>query len=1797
MAKVFDTPRYKDQVQMKVKYYMECAQPSSRVRAAAMCSEFGYNYLDLETYDTVDDIGYATSAQKYAYRETNLQKMDMRMRKNIGDTFAAIFKETEQSFFDFDAVFRLVAAIANMEIEFNRSRKDRNLDRSATSSMRDIVMCNITDAKTGSIACDQINKLMDAAFNPTRRSVYLDAARAFCERLMVGGSPVSVNNAHDSLRSNNYVVNAEGFVDDRSAIRKLAPGVKIYKVIGIYVLQIEKASYVLDNAAAIQLYTCVTFWSGMDVYLRSYHLQASRTCPPLSNVFSCLARYVNTWVGKDAEVLPRHVKDCMAVMQNEYNNHLEKYDTKAHHRSVALRDIAAESACGRQNFLDILATMHLSPRSEMDVAYWFHGLPAPDCDAELMFKTFTTKLDNSNYVNEQAFKEFMNYSKTYDLVHIIARHGREAEPFIVCEDGYEYCDSVWFAKCLEGKLAFPPAGEFGRAYIKKFFPFESHMDYWHFEAADVTRVIGDERVYDDISVLRDIEQYQHNELLYALKHAPLLGSKFTPQQIRKQVIDGKIRLDSVLVVAAKSENTKFGGKVRETYSAADHFREVTSELDRTAIPVAKLGAAAALRMPPPILDKLLGNMARDTSNKPSAITITMSLDVSGWSPNASRRHMLAHHKYITELSDIPNGYNVNKMWSTIQLYVNKRGNFLKKSAPSGMFQGFTGTLDTTLHQHMAYFAIRKCKDLGVLRPDEAAAAACLIDDGVLSVTLSMKRNEIDKQKTIKLFCETITRIYATIGYKIDPVKTICSTNKFTFLNRFYADGNEVVTPMKVFSKIDREFDRKFASLRENLSTYFGSAFSAVVKGCDPVLAYCQAVKFSLILAGKTSNRFLHWSAIRRLIMFHAPATVGGLSCPTFVDWCTPEIKDKHVRFVGFMKLLRALMDDCNIANDLDKCVTALYTRQFKEKVTITDLAEPREIRYIGIPVPEGCAQGAVKQAIQKFCTSSTFNEALRLAYNPEFSEAFAKIIRGVHVDASVLEELVAVAPVEVVAPLRDRAVKNSLLALMLPYRERKAIRAKVSSLDRKLFTVFDQVVSTKTDSFEYSRYQDSSAFNWISSIRDDHNEFRGLKIYNHTLPDPHAMIARAPNNAGSTLTATLTKIAAPDKRDKFAGRYANAIDGICTSGRYYGVTTRGLVSLGSHQIAGADRVKSIIVRGTALVCFIAAKGGDGMLAWNIFCALWGLPKGTIAPRFDIDPDLVASTKRLGSSFTNKYHMCCVYPNTSSGIVIDSTNLYRWLDNESVHVDAMGVLNCLRSSLSIERAYHATGEITLPYHVALGSVKASDDTVLASDDSIQIDEYMAEAQKFVPKGFSDKFNALVNDPDRCVEFEDPDFGERSKVRARFSVEPIDAYEPGGLADLILKPANARKHIPIVNIAGKVVSAGDIELCKKRFAPHTVYRKLSESVEKNYAILGVLIALACRAGKTHPPDSIYTIAYRNTDTIYREIFDDTPPQVVLAQGRKIAGELTAAWLALVFPNMPVSWRRSMAGTGKMHLPIEDYTRYSKKACVLLYMMGHGRFFHHDLYEQIAHAVPRTIKTCWRAAFKRCKALEGIARAAGNKHSQTDRHIAGNAYTWAPNVYNSARTVKEIVQWAHENILANAKDLVDSVKEEQFSYTDIYDKKSRRSIITGIIRSVYKVNYEKGIDAYCNVMDDCVAKLAPETQPTSSVTTLPVTSSIPQSAFNPLALMSGTSINISFGGMLDGEDQDKFDELDEFEQYIAKVYAQYGYEHAKAMFTKGPNADRLEVGDATFEDWDEFIQGYKEEMGDNPTDIAAR
>ena len=117
----------------------------------------------------------------------------------------------------------------------------------------------------------------------------------------------------------------------------------------------------------------------------------------------------------------------------------------------------------------------------------------------------------------------------------------------------------------------------------------------------------------------------------------------------------------------------------------------------------------------------------------------------------------------------------------------------------------------------------------------------MIDDGVIAVKLDPRRSQESKEATAKKIVDFVIAVYAKLGYQIEAQKTIASLIKFTFLNRIFISGSEVIMPLKTAMKIDRDLSKRMSGVFEQVDEIMNSGRGCLVKGADYLVTYIMSV--------------------------------------------------------------------------------------------------------------------------------------------------------------------------------------------------------------------------------------------------------------------------------------------------------------------------------------------------------------------------------------------------------------------------------------------------------------------------------------------------------------------------------------------------------------------------------------------------------------------------------------------------------------------------------------------------------------------------------------------------------------------------------------------------------------------------------------------------------------------------------------------------------------------------------------------------------------------------------------------
>lgn len=201
-------------------------------------------------------------------------------------------------------------------------------------------------------------------------------------------------------------------------------------------------------------------------------------------------------------------------------------------------------------------------------------------------------------------------------------------------------------------------------------------------------------------------------------------------------------------------------------------------------------------------------------NRQRSVHVSLfSIDVKGWSPGASRQFFLKHHNTLLGYTQADHNILLAKVWEKLRFVCRRDGLNVDMNIDEGMVQGWTGRYDCILHSHVLLYITAKLRKKGILTASEGYKGKVMIDDPLFCFFFSRKAIQAEKEMKCSLIEDAITEAYAELGLIIAKDKTVISTLNFTFLNRFFSKGAEVVKPIRTLMKVCTLSDRMIVTFQ------------------------------------------------------------------------------------------------------------------------------------------------------------------------------------------------------------------------------------------------------------------------------------------------------------------------------------------------------------------------------------------------------------------------------------------------------------------------------------------------------------------------------------------------------------------------------------------------------------------------------------------------------------------------------------------------------------------------------------------------------------------------------------------------------------------------------------------------------------------------------------------------------------------------------------------------------------------------------------------------------------------------
>lgn len=634
-------------------------------------------------------------------------------------------------------------------------------------------------------------------------------------------------------------------------------------------------------------------------------------------------------------------------------------------------------------------------------------LPPPDADISTLNAAVKAKYNAPRDIDYDAWDDFIGYAcSAISATYLV--NNRDAE--VKWDKEGEEPD--WVAECREGRLTYPSADE--RRRIVRCFPWRKTLETWHLAAEDVTHVASDLERMTEVSC--DVT----SELEYVLEHGSRFSDGSTPARVREHWEAGSIPGDRVLYGAAKSENTKYGEKTRETMSADDITRACLSEIDENMAVIGSFVHGVTSRAGRPSIESKIASVLEKSHGANKAVLV--SLDISGWSPNMIRSMEMKFIDELMKFFDIPDEQTCSCVFRSTHVVMSRLGFFDKWLATDGSIQGFFGTADTIMHSLMSQWALRQLKTQGKVARRSRMEKVTLIDDIAMAID--------DVLCTEGELVAALKALYKSLGFDADVVKTLASSTKATFLNRIYVAGRESVTYAKIAAKADREWERRWVSFHDEIDSIFGSMSGAVDRGMHSLAGYflcCYRIAQRAVRLDK--SLLVHSPEV---VVFGAwlPRSLGGWGMPNITAWVSRE--SQHALDAGLSTLSVIRQQLSRIRNayaDLIRAkVNGLASVEVRTRSIIAFVSDPLSPSTNHAIDPKSKLVTICRAALGRACKSAELKAMLQSSSAEGYQEAVSSAVAVHDYPAEAIMEWADSLPHAVCASLVTKFVDSGLLS-------------------------------------------------------------------------------------------------------------------------------------------------------------------------------------------------------------------------------------------------------------------------------------------------------------------------------------------------------------------------------------------------------------------------------------------------------------------------------------------------------------------------------------------------------------------------------------------------------------------------------------------------------------------------------------------------------------------------------------------------------------------------------------------------
>jgi hypothetical protein len=511
------------------------------------------------------------------------------------------------------------------------------------------------------------------------------------------------------------------------------------------------------------------------------------------------------------------------------------------------------------------------------------------------------------------------------------------------------------------------------------------------------------------------------------------------------------------------------------------------------------------------------------------------------------------------------------------------------------------------------------------------------------------------------------------------VKTIARLNSCHFLNRFYVSGEEVLSAHKVFTRIDREWDRKWVSIFDEIDSCMGSALGAADRGASPIAAYFiglwRAIHRIIRVSGGTLKGGTEFSTVGAWL----PRNLGGAGIPCMSAWLTRESAStlENTLSVPFTIADALEPTDHKLASAIRRRVNEIVSADLQVPSIERFADDPLQVKARGCVDPANITRALARKAVQRIGPHSALSRLIDNADDKKYPGIIKDVLTATVYPADVISQWSSSLPHTVVNTLVEKFIMSDAVLQRAPIKDRVTAwkSFKRANANAARFTV--NIIAG-------SRFLDfGTATHAAASMRARNQDALGIPITNISTPCAPDLIRQVSYDEGQTQVgeeAIKVWVPVPDDATMSSAPMRNGKrckSTVIRTSRPSGANvTFDLGTKDSGPISGAIKKLASVV---AMASAYGADASDLKKSWG---ELWAGDK----EMFPISAASQEATNplRVSSRFSTNSHTVCGYPNFASHVVVNADSHIRTFEDKPRAFSWLSVIYFIRAAMSIDQ---------------------------------------------------------------------------------------------------------------------------------------------------------------------------------------------------------------------------------------------------------------------------------------------------------------------------------------------------------------------------------------------------------------------------------------------------------------------------------------------------------------------------------